>query len=182
MTTTCELTNTDIKLRKLCYSLEGGELNLVIKSAQKKKLFGFTLIELLIVIAILGILAAAVLVAINPAKRTKQARDAGRKNDIGSLATEIQAYYTTPGQGYYFTGDGCDGGLTTLTASGGLKQVPVDAQGNKYCYDVGANTDEAAVGITIEDPTSTGVGPFMWCWKSTTNKAEEVGSAACTVP
>ena len=105
MTTTCELTNTDIKLRKLCYSLEGGELNLVIKSAQKKKLFsslprkqarlfGFTLIELLIVIAILGILAAAVLVAINPQKRTRQARDAGRKNDIGSLATELQAYYS----------------------------------------------------------------------------------------
>ena len=50
----------------------------------RKKLFGgFTLIELLIVIAILGILAAAVLVAANPGKRTKQARDAARKNDIG---------------------------------------------------------------------------------------------------
>jgi len=45
----------------------------MIKSARKKFLGGFTLIELLIVIAILGILAAAVLVAINPAKRTRQA-------------------------------------------------------------------------------------------------------------
>ena len=158
--------------------MEGGELNLVIKSAQKKKLFGFTLIELLIVIAILGILAAAVLVAINPAKRTKQARDAGRKNDIGSLATEIQAYYTTPGQGYYFAGAGCPGGLTTLTASGGLKQIPVDAQGYNYCYFVNAATTEAAVYITIEDPT--GVGNRLWCWQSNTNKAEEVTSGSCT--
>ena len=161
--------------------MEGGELNLVIKSAQKKKLFGFTLIELLIVIAILGILAAAVLVAINPAKRTKQARDAGRKNDIGSLATEVQAYYTTPGQGYYFAGAGCPGGLTTLTASGGLKQIPVDAQGNNYCYNVNGATTEAVVYITIEDPTAS-AGNWIWCWQSTTNKAQELTTGTCTVP
>ena len=120
----------------------------MIKSAQKKKLFGFTLIELLIVIAILGILAAAVLVAINPQKRTRQARDAGRKNDIGSLATELQAYYTTPGEGKYPINDGCgsNGGLTTLTVSGGLKQIPADPQtGRAYCYDVHSNTTEASV-------------------------------------
>ena len=151
-----------------------------IKSAQRKSLFGFTLIELLIVIAILGILAAAVLVAINPAKRTKQARDAGRKNDIGSLATEIQAYYTTPGQGVYFGGAGCPGGLTTLTASGGLKQLPLDAQCNNYCYNIGSASTEAAVYITIEDPT--GAGTRLWCWQSTTNKAQEVTTGTCTVP
>src|SRR3990167_2861309 len=100
----------------------------MIKTAQKKKFFGFTLIELLIVIAVLGILAAAVLVAVNPAKRTRQARDAARKNDIGSLATAIQAYYTTPGQGLYASG------LTSLTASGDLKQVPAGPTGEAYSY------------------------------------------------
>lgn len=38
---------------------------------------GFTLTELLIVVAILGILATAVLVAVNPAKRLYQAKVAG---------------------------------------------------------------------------------------------------------
>src|SRR3990167_9694529 len=89
---------------------------MILKSAQKK-LKGFTLIELLIVIAILGILAAAVLVAINPGKRTRQAQDAQRKNDIGALATEVQAFYTTPGQGCY------PDSLNVLTQQQYLKQM-----------------------------------------------------------
>src|SRR3990167_7752376 len=138
---------------------------MILKSAHKKlkgfttnslHVRGFTLIELLIVIAILGILAAAVLVAINPAKRTRQARDAARKNDVGSLATEIQAYYTTPGQGLYMTNGssacGASSGLTTLTASGGLKQVPQDPQGNYYCYTTNGTRVEAATWGTVEDP------------------------------
>lgn len=170
----------------------------MIKSAHKKvyslssivrgKFKGFTLIELLIVIAILGILAAAVLVAINPAKRTRQARDAGRKNDIGSLATEIQAYYTTPGQGLYPASGaaicGPTSGLTTLTSSGGLKQIPTDpTPGRSYCYTteqvVPAN-EESAVWATLEDPTSSGATTtsHLWCWRSTTNTAVEVSTAS----
>ncbi|MBI5465397.1 prepilin-type N-terminal cleavage/methylation domain-containing protein, partial [Candidatus Gottesmanbacteria bacterium] len=57
----------------------------------KKK--GFTLIELLVVIAVLAVLAAGVIVAINPGKRIRQANDAKIKNDIGQLATGLQAYY-----------------------------------------------------------------------------------------
>src|SRR3990167_1758421 len=57
----------------------------------------FTLIELLVVIAILGILAAAVLVAINPGKRTAQARDAQRKQDINAIANALIGYLTITG-------------------------------------------------------------------------------------
>src|SRR3990167_10471265 len=53
----------------------------------------FTLIELLIIIAILGLLAAAVLVAINPGKRLAQARDSQRKQDINVIATALISYY-----------------------------------------------------------------------------------------
>jgi type IV pilus assembly protein PilA len=46
---------------------------------------GFTLIELLIVIAIIAILAAVVFVALDPATRFKDARDARRASDVIEL-------------------------------------------------------------------------------------------------
>lgn len=68
---------------------------------------GFTLIELLIVIAILGILAAAVLVAINPGKRMAEARDTQRKNDIGAITNALISYEaissSLPGETMYDT-------------------------------------------------------------------------------
>lgn len=58
---------------------------------------GFTLIELLIVISILGILATAVLSAINPVEQMKKARDAGRKSDVAELLNAHERYFTTFG-------------------------------------------------------------------------------------
>jgi len=52
---------------------------------------GFTLIELLIVMAILAILAVVVFVALNPAKRLQDTRDAKRVSDVNSILTAIHA-------------------------------------------------------------------------------------------
>ena len=144
-------------------------------TAQKKLFKGFTLIELLIVIAILGILAAAVLVAINPGKRTRQAQDAKRKNDIGALATEVQGYYTAPGQGSYPTA------LSVLVVNSYLKQMPLDpvVANGTYGYTINATTTEAAVWATLAEPTSVG-GTWLWCYQSKTGKAQEITLAACT--
>lgn len=50
---------------------------------------GFTLIELLIVIVIIATLAVTVFVALDPAKRLKDTRDARRTSDVQSILTAI---------------------------------------------------------------------------------------------
>jgi prepilin-type N-terminal cleavage/methylation domain-containing protein len=50
---------------------------------------GFTLIELLIVIAIIGFLAAAILVAVDPVRRIQESRDARRQEEVYSILNAI---------------------------------------------------------------------------------------------
>ena len=52
---------------------------------------GFTLIELLLVIAIISILAVVVFVALDPAKRFKDARDSRRTQDVDTILSAIHA-------------------------------------------------------------------------------------------
>ncbi|OGH23648.1 MAG: hypothetical protein A2958_02645 [Candidatus Levybacteria bacterium RIFCSPLOWO2_01_FULL_38_13] len=64
---------------------------------------GFTLIELLIVIAVLGVLAAMVLVVVNPGKRMAQTRDAQRKTQLSQVKRALEAYMAVNGN-YPLTG------------------------------------------------------------------------------
>lgn len=53
---------------------------------------GFTLIEILIVIGIIAILAAVVIVAINPARQFAQANNAQRSSNVNTILNAIHQY------------------------------------------------------------------------------------------
>lgn len=57
-----------------------------------KSLKGFTLVELLIVIAILAVLAAAVVIVLNPGELLAQARDSQRLSDLETLTDALSIY------------------------------------------------------------------------------------------
>lgn len=59
-----------------------------------KRSGGFTLIELLIVITIIGVLAVAILSAINPVEQIRRAQDSGRESDAAEILNAFDRYYT----------------------------------------------------------------------------------------
>ena len=58
----------------------------------RNKFRGFTLVELLVVIAIIAILFAVILIAINPAQRFKDSRNARRLSNVGSIINAVTTY------------------------------------------------------------------------------------------
>src|SRR3990170_6632158 len=60
-----------------------------------KKSSGFTLIELLVVITLIGVLAVAVLSALNPIEQINKARDAGKRADASQLLTAVDRYFAS---------------------------------------------------------------------------------------
>lgn len=145
---------------------------------------GFTLIELLIVILLMSILGSVVFAAADPVKRKAQARDAGRKSEIGQIVNALKAYYTTNDTYPTPSGLGTKSGLTTLTSSGDLKFVPLDPLGNEFTYAVsGSGVDSnAALYIELESPTSSSKkknDTWVWCWSSLSPTIGETEEADC---
>jgi len=62
---------------------------------------GFTLIELIIVIAIIAILAGAIFVAIDPARRLHESRNARRITDVNTILDAIKKYQVDNSGAFY---------------------------------------------------------------------------------
>ena len=89
---------------------------------------GFTLIEILIVIGIIAILAAIVLVAVNPAKQFAKANNAQRSSNLNAILNAV-GQYTVDNKGTL------PGGITTGTA----KQIASGSGNANICSDLVAN-------------------------------------------
>ncbi|MBI3443668.1 type II secretion system protein [Candidatus Woesebacteria bacterium] len=151
---------------------------------------GFTLIELLIVMAVLGVLAVVILLAINPVQQLARTRDSGRKSTVTQIGHSLEAYFTARG-GTYLTSTNCTGVATAwlgcLQTAGEISTVPssiaysvtgtaactITGAGtrgiqNNLCYSVNATGDQAIVYVTLESSAertkcATGTaGYFVW--------------------
>jgi general secretion pathway protein G len=88
---------------------------------------GMTLIEIMVVITILGLIAAAVGVAVIP--QLNQAKVDTAKLDIRNIEGALKLYYTRKGN-YPDTGTG----LKALVDIQALDRVPRDPWNNEYVY------------------------------------------------
>ena len=130
---------------------------------------GFTLIELLLVIAVLGVLAAAVLTAINPIAKINAAKDATMKSDISQLANAISAYYINAAARGAVTypvtlSDLIPSELKTTPKQQSGTSGCIDLSGNhgaggQYCYN-GTSTTAVLWAPLFSDTTK------IYCWDS----------------
>ena len=97
------------------------------RNPQRRRQRGMTLIEIMVVITILGLIMAAVGVAVIP--RLEEAKRDTARLDIANIHNALKLYYTKKGK-YPDTGTG----LKALVDTQNLEKVPTDPWGNEYVY------------------------------------------------
>ncbi len=133
--------------------------------AQKR---GFTLIELLIVVAIVGIIAAVIFVALNPLKRFQDSRDAVRWSDARQIMEAIQVNQVDDGGAYitsidsmtadrwYMITDGNGGVDMQIGCDHNNAACDIDVHDDGYCVDLDDLVTEGYLGdIPVSPPGTT---------------------------
>jgi len=118
----------------------------------------FTLIEILIMIAVMVVLAAILVIVVNPSKIAEKSRDSSRLSDLAAISTAVDLYladnrdlnsliagtvYESTAGTHKIDGTGwIPLNLTTITSGTPISTLPVDPKNNKalgFYYRFGAN-------------------------------------------
>jgi len=145
---------------------------------------GFTLVEILIVIAVVGVLAVGVLVAINPLEQIARGRDAERKTTVSSLSNALESSVVFQSQ----YPEAQANWMNSLVDEGELKTVPPAVSGdsceadvldgiyehNGYCYATNSDQTQAIVYALLESSSENseclaGKAYFLWSSESGEN-------------
>ena len=125
---------------------------------------GFTLIELLIIIAIIAILAAGIIITINPGAQFREARNSTRWQHMNAIANAVYSYAIAH-QGNYppciptypnkVKVDDCANDLVPTYIS----SIPQDPQANDgYYYEIGFdNPEENRIRVSSTAPEASEV-------------------------
>jgi general secretion pathway protein G len=117
---------------------------------QRRRQRGMTLIEIMVVITILGLIMAAVGVAVIP--KLDEAKQDTARLDIANIQQAMKLYYTKKGK-FPDTATG----LRALVETQNLERIPTDPWGNEYVY-----MNEGGKPVIISygaDGTQGGEGP-----------------------
>ncbi len=139
---------------------------------------GFTLIELIIVIGILVVLAAVVVVVLNPAELLKQARDSRRISDLNSIKSAIGFYLANASAPSFVAG----GPFSTANATCSFTTCTVPSSGITSVAGTGwVGVDLTSLPAGLKSPLAaypldpsnagTGVGAvnLQYAWKGDTS-------------
>lgn len=115
---------------------------------------GFTLIELLVVIAIIAVLGAIVFVALDPATRFQDARDARRASDVVELLHAIKIDQVDNGGAYLATIGALTEGETYMigTAASGCDDQDGTVTSDTHCVDLTGLVTEGYLGTVPVSP------------------------------
>jgi len=135
----------------------------------KKITKGFTLIELLIVIALLGVLAVALLAALDPLEQIKKGNDTGVRNTVTEIQSAIVRYTSLQGGEMPFSGTlpfGAIGTVTSVPAYSALQAV-INQGELKSDFAALAGKQLDSVFITGINDTASGTQTVSVCYAPT---------------
>ena len=141
---------------------------------------GFTLVELLIIIGIIGILFAVILIAVDPARRFSESRDAVRRQDVRDIL-EAVIEYTTDNRGNLPAGiDNVAASIQLLgTNASGCNQAcagyPIGSVSSS-CADLTSALVETYLASIPADPSTGSAADTRYYINKTTGNRVEVGA------
>lgn len=99
-------------------------------SNKQRSTSGFTLIELLIVIAVIGVLAVGLLIALDPVEQTMRARDSGLVTSSADIKSAILRFYASKSYYPWCTDAACTGYVTGCASTVTAAATPFTTAGN----------------------------------------------------